>query len=483
MNLTPAEARLAERADSLLGAHLADVRRRADRVFALLMVAQWLVAILLGLTVAPGAWAGRVSAGDVHVYAAAFLGALVGGLPVALVLRRPGAPSNGYVIAVAQMLWSALFIHLTGGRAETHFHVFASLAMLAFYRDWRVLVPATAAVALDHLLRGQLWPESIYGVGTGAGLRFFEHVFWVACEAAVLVYTSVEGVRELRALAVRHAEAELLSDDVRATAAELGLALTELENSQAARMRAEKLAAVGQLAAGIGHDLRNPLATIRNAATYIARRLTDPKHRPNGMPDDPRIAQFLGIMDRELNACSKIIGDLLDFARDRKPNRQPCPLRPLVDEVCEVVPAREGIAVENAVPDDLPVPHLDKDHMRQVLINLVQNAVEAYADGARGTVRVVASGGAGEAWQIRVVDDGPGFPEETAAKIFEPLFTTKLKGTGLGLAIVSNIVGAHQGTIRATSKPGQGTEFVIELPPRLFDTGRGPAAAAAPPAG
>src|SRR6185295_14636106 len=100
---------------------------------------------------------------------------------------RPGVASTRYVIAVAQMLWSALLIHLTGGRIETHFHVFGSLAFLAWYRDWKVLMTATVVVASDHMLRGMFWPQSVYGVLNAAPWRTLEHGAWVIFEDIFLL--------------------------------------------------------------------------------------------------------------------------------------------------------------------------------------------------------------------------------------------------------------------------------------------------------
>src|SRR5688572_20758796 len=142
------------RASELFDEYQHDIHRRTDRMFAALMVLQWLMGIVFALWVSPLAWDGPVSRTHLHVWAAIVLGGIISLFPALLRLLRPGLPSTRYVIAVAQMLMGALLIHLTGGRIETHFHVFGSLAFLAFYRDWRVLIPATVVVALDHLLRG-----------------------------------------------------------------------------------------------------------------------------------------------------------------------------------------------------------------------------------------------------------------------------------------------------------------------------------------
>ena len=111
------------------------------------------------------------------------------------------------------------------------------------------------------------------------------------------------------------------------------------------------------------------------------------------------------------------------------------------------------------------MPSLDKEQFRQILVNLVQNAVEAMPDGREGSVIVAAGGGGDARLELTVTDDGAGMPPEVAAQIFQPLFTTKTKGTGLGLAIVANLIARHEGTIRVESEPGKGARFIIELPP------------------
>src|SRR5207237_2457895 len=136
-----------------------------------------------------------------HVWAAVFLGGIITIFPVSLALLRPGETFTRYTIGVAQMLMSALLIHLTGGRIETHFHVFGSLAFLAFYRDWRVLVPATIVVAADHFLRGIFWPQSVYGVLIASQWRWVEHAAWVVFEDVILVMSCLRGTEELRRIA------------------------------------------------------------------------------------------------------------------------------------------------------------------------------------------------------------------------------------------------------------------------------------------
>lgn len=156
----------------------------------------------------PLAWAGTESTTHLHVWAAVVLGGIISLFPALLGFFQPGRLSTRYTIATAQMLTGALLIHLTGGRIETHFHVFGSLAFLAFYRDWRVLIPATVIVALDHLLRGMFWPESVYGVVVASQWRWVEHAAWVVFEDIFLVMSCVRSIAEMRQTAARTAALE-----------------------------------------------------------------------------------------------------------------------------------------------------------------------------------------------------------------------------------------------------------------------------------
>jgi len=207
-----AAAAIVERARERFQAHRDEVFRKTDRMFAWLMIGQWIFGIVLALTFSPYAWEGKTRVVHMHVWAAILLGAAISSLPVALAFVRPGWVVPRHVIAGSQMLWSALLIHLTGGRIETHFHVFGSLGFLAAYRDWPVLLTATVVVAADHLLRGVLWPESVYGIVNPEWWRFLEHAFWVVFSVAFLTRSCLSSVRDMRLMADRGAELEALSE-------------------------------------------------------------------------------------------------------------------------------------------------------------------------------------------------------------------------------------------------------------------------------
>jgi two-component system, sensor histidine kinase and response regulator len=204
------EARAAE----LFEAHRRSIYVRTDRLFAGLMIAQCLGMIALSLLISPWTYAGGVRRVHPHVIAAVTLSPLVASLPLAMVLAAPGHRITRHVIAVAQMLMSALIIHVTGGRIESHFHVFGSLAFLAFYRDWPVLISASIVVALDHFLRGMFLPQSVYGVATPDAWRWLEHTGWVAFEDVFLAWSCRVAIKGMLANASQRAQLEIGNENL-----------------------------------------------------------------------------------------------------------------------------------------------------------------------------------------------------------------------------------------------------------------------------
>jgi uncharacterized protein (DUF486 family) len=200
-----------------------------DRMFAFLLAGQWVFGILLAIFFSPYGWAGKVKVIHTHVYIAIFMGAAIALFPILLAIYKPGSRVTRHVIAVSQMLASALLIHLSGGRIETHFHVFGSLAFLAFYLDWGVLVTATIVVATEHFLRGIFWPESVYGITNPEWWRFLEHAFWVAFEDVILIWSCINGRREMRHMAAQQATVEALTEQEQLKTAALEMALAEFD--------------------------------------------------------------------------------------------------------------------------------------------------------------------------------------------------------------------------------------------------------------
>ncbi|HLI80087.1 MAG TPA: response regulator [Candidatus Binataceae bacterium] len=209
---------------------------RTDRMFACLMVLQWIGGIIAALVISPRAWAGEYSSTHIHVWAAIFLGGAITLVPVTMALEYPGQALTRHAIAIGQMLMSALLIHLTGGRIETHFHVFGSLAFLAFYRDWKVLISATIVVAIDHFARGMFWPQSVYGVAFIEPWRWVEHAAWVAFEDVFLIISVVQVVKDKMGMALQQARLETVNSEIEA---EVVLRTTELRRSEAQLKQSE----------------------------------------------------------------------------------------------------------------------------------------------------------------------------------------------------------------------------------------------------
>lgn len=240
--------------------------------------------------------------------------------------------------------------------------------------------------------------------------------------------------------------------------------LSELEQAQQAAVANERLAALGQMAATVGHELRNPLGVLTNAL-YLIRNAVS-------ATADDRLHRQLDTADREVSAATLIVSDLLEFSRPRAANPVPVDVAELLAEAVSVAPPPSGIEVVTAADDGaegLPAAVADRDQLRQVVLNLLTNAYEAMPTG--GTVRLAARGvrggveaGPGDAVEITVSDTGAGMDEQTRERVFEPFFSQKTKGTGLGLAVSKRIVEQHGGTLTLDSQPGQGCTAVLRLP-------------------
>lgn len=247
-------------------------------------------------------------------------------------------------------------------------------------------------------------------------------------------------------------------DELHKTVDELQESHRSLETTKEALVKSEKLASMGQLAAGIAHEVNNPLGILLLHANLL---LED-------CESDPAVSADVKLIVDQANRCKKIISGLLNFARQSRVVRQPTDLNDLVAEVMRTIPVAEGISVEVAGHLEDPVAELDGDQIVQVLTNLLTNAQHAMPDGGAITVTL---DGTEETIVIAVEDEGTGIPKENLDKLFSPFFTTKQvgKGTGLGLAVTHGIVKMHRGriTVESNADPEAGptgTTFTISLP-------------------
>ncbi|HEY7481733.1 MAG TPA: ATP-binding protein [Gemmatimonadales bacterium] len=242
----------------------------------------------------------------------------------------------------------------------------------------------------------------------------------------------------------------------------IGEDVTDSRAVQGRIMQSEKLAAVGQLAAGVMHEINNPLATIGACVAAMQGKLED------GQVTAAALNEYLDIIDREVERCSKIVDGLLDFSRPKGQSKTSLSVPTLVDDTLFLLKHHQRfkrMAVERELEPGVPRVLGNKEQLIQALMALLLNAVDAMEQAGRLTVRA-ARAARGDEVVVEVEDTGVGIPRENQAKIFEPFYTTKQpgRGTGLGLSICYGIIEAHRGRIELDSIPGQGATFRVYLP-------------------
>jgi signal transduction histidine kinase len=460
-------------ADALFHAAQQEIYRRTDRMFACLMGVQWLAGILFALYVSPVAWFGAVSRTHVHVWAAVVLGGAISLFPALLALLRPGAATTRYSIATAQMLMSALLIHLTGGRIETHFHVFGSLAFLAFYRDWRVLIPATVVVALDHMLRGAFWPQSVFGTFVANEWRWMEHAAWVVFENVFLVMSCVRGTKELRQSADRTSALEQAHTDQERHAIELRELVAELRLSQQQVEAATR--AKSEFVANMSHELRTPL----NAITLYSELLQEDAQAQGRQSD---VADLTKIQAASRHLLGLING-LLDLSKieagKMELDLETFDVKNMVDELISTIDAvvrKNGNTLTVTFGEQLGEMRADLTKTRQILFNLLSNAAKFTSGGSVSLHigrRVVDDV---DTIELVVTDTGIGLTDEQQARLFRPFtqadtsIARKYGGTGLGLALVWRFCRLMGGDVRVESTLGAGACFTVHLPAAVIDS-------------
>ncbi|MDB6113150.1 MAG: hypothetical protein JWQ62_95 [Lacunisphaera sp.] len=249
-----------------------------------------------------------------------------------------------------------------------------------------------------------------------------------------------------------------MSANLQSSRADLEKAVGTLKTTQAQLLQSEKLSAVGQFVAGVAHELNNPLTSVVGFADLLQHMELEPKYRG-----------YVDHIAKSATRCHKIVNSLLGFARQHEPERKPIRINELADAVVEIIAydlRTSNITLAKEYAADLPLILGDSHQLQQVVLNILSNARQALEPFRRDGRIVLLTGCSDSHVWLRIKDNGPGIHRENLTRIFDPFFTTKPqgKGTGLGLSLSYGIVQEHRGRIRAESQPGDGTEFILELP-------------------
>ncbi len=320
-----------------------------------------------------------------------------------------GVQSPYYLVLLLPVVSTASYLGVAGTLLSTIVATGAYLSFL-FFIDWRNFVIDDEA----------------------------EHILFIRCllpaVAAILVNSLGEAVRTQSAR-------------YKAAAEQLAEANRSLVEAEDAVRRADRLAALGQLTAGLAHELRNPLASIKGSADLLVRTASQ---------SDPMAKELAEIISAEVERTNSLVTRFLEFARPLHPRSEPANLSAVIDRAA--ARAKVKILRNYAVAGSVP---MDSELMEQVFLNLIANAAQASLTDAPVTVETREADGFAE---IDIIDEGCGIPLESQEAIFNPFFTTRQEGTGLGLAIVSKIVDGHGGKIKVESEPGKGSKFSVFLP-------------------
>ncbi len=460
-----------------------------DRLFIPVFLLQWVLAITLALLFASRTWTADQHSVNEHLITAFALGGLLTFSVCVLGLFYTGKIYTRMTIAIAQMLFGSLLIDITGGRIETHFHVFGSLAFLMLYRDWRVIVVATLVVVIDHTLRGVYIPLSVFGVSGAPFWRILEHAGWVVFEDIVLLYGCYLFRKEMWTIAEREVENQLLLQGLEKRVQERTTQLTSEieqrkiseEEARSAREKAEHANRFkSEFLANMSHEIRTPMTAIIGFSDLLDDQFASGKDL-----DRAQCVEFLETIRKNGSHLLNIINDVLDLSKLEAGKFQiesiECNSQAIIEDVISMVRPRalsKKLQLNVNISDLVPAQfNGDPTRVKQIMINLIGNAIKFTERGCvtltvSATPTIGKSQDGEESVELRfdVADTGIGIPQDKMDRLFgafeqaDGSMRRRFGGTGLGLRISRRLAELMNGSVSVKSQMGLGSIFTFTIP-------------------
>ncbi|MCA9212401.1 MAG: response regulator [Planctomycetales bacterium] len=449
---------LRDRARELFLAHRQKVYERTDRVFAALMLIQWAALVMAARWISPHTSAISGQSNE-HVWLAATLGGVLCVLPLACLIESSGRSFTRHAFCISQVLFTALFIHFTGGRFESHHHLFGSLAVIAIYRDWRVLASATLVVVGEQCLGGVYSSQSIYfGSSSFEFWQWSGQIGWLLFEDFFLILIIASANKEMFRVTRHTAELELANDQI-----EKKIEQRTDELQQAINAAEQASIAKSQFLANISHEIRTPMNGIIGITDLLLVSSTDKEQLQN-----------LELIQSSAASLMAVLNDVLDFSSMESDkfvlDREPFDLQQLIGDTMKMFGLqahRKGIELVHRARVSVPrIVVGDALRLRQILVNLIGNSLK-FTEKGEIFISVEVEHEYEDAVVVRfaVEDTGIGISEEQKQAIFSPFIqadgssTRQYGGAGLGLTISQKLVGLMGGTMELQSELGKGSCF------------------------